>query len=76
MKEGTIRIFRDKNNELRWSLDAKNGRNVADCSQGYSGRRQLNAGLAYQSRNHKVIDDSGKQRKTYPTLEYYLMGGV
>ena len=72
MKKGTIQIYIDGNNQLRWSLNARNGRTIADCSKGYKSRRSLNAGLAYQSEYHRVIDDSGNQRINWPFLGLYL----
>ncbi len=36
-----FRIYRDKHKEFRWTLYAKNGRIIADSSEGYKRKHQV-----------------------------------
>jgi len=42
---GTLVIYRDRAGDLRWKVLAKNGRKIANGSEGYKTKRSLKRGL-------------------------------
>lgn len=58
-KKDTVRIYRDRNGEIRWKRQRANGRVISDSGEGYTHRRDALDGLHLANRdteNYRLVD--------------------
>ena len=65
-KKDLIRVYRDRQGEVRWKRQRANGRVISDSGEGYKQRRDALDGLYLANRdteNYRLVDHTDKEEE-------------